>query len=57
VSQAPNNSPVTANEVLAERTHLGLNSEQWTAFMAALDAPPHTHERMKRLLQEPSVLD
>jgi len=48
---------ITANEVLAERTRIGLNTEQWTAFMAALDAPPRTHERMKRLLNEPSVLD
>jgi len=48
---------VTANEVLAERTRIGLDSDQWTAFMKALDAPPRTHERMKRLLKEPSVLD
>jgi len=48
---------VTANEVLAERSRVGLNSEQWMAFMAALDAPPRTHERMKRLLREPTVLD
>ncbi len=47
----------TANEVLAERTRIGLNSEQWAAFMAALDAPPRVHERMKRLLNEPSGLD
>jgi len=47
----------TANEVLAERNRIGLTSEQWTAFMAALDAPPRSHERMKRLLNEPSVLD
>jgi uncharacterized protein (DUF1778 family) len=48
---------VTANEVLAERTRIGLNTEQWTAFMEALDAPPRTHERMKRLLQDPSASD
>ncbi len=48
---------ITANEVLAERTRIGLNSEQWTALIAALDAPPRTYERMKRLLNEPSVLD
>src|SRR5207237_4918384 len=33
----------TANDVLAERNRIGLNSEQWTAFMAALDAPPRSH--------------
>jgi uncharacterized protein (DUF1778 family) len=47
----------TANDVLAERTRIGLDSEQWTAFMAALDAPPRTHERMKRLLKEASASD
>jgi uncharacterized protein (DUF1778 family) len=46
-----------ANEVLAERHHIGLNSEQWTSFMAALEAPPRRHERMERLLHEPSILD
>jgi uncharacterized protein (DUF1778 family) len=46
-----------ANEVLAGRTHIGLDSEQWTAFMTALDAPSRRHERMTRLLQEPSVFD
>jgi uncharacterized protein (DUF1778 family) len=48
---------LTANEVLAERTRIGLDVEQWTAFMAALDQPPRIHDRMKRLLNEPSVLD
>lgn len=48
---------VTANEVLAERSRIGLNSEQWTAFMAALDAPPRTHERMTRLLKDATLLD
>jgi uncharacterized protein (DUF1778 family) len=48
---------VAANEVLAERTRIGLDSAQWAAFMTALDAPPRTHPRMSRLLKEPSVLD
>jgi len=47
----------TASEVLAERSRLGLNAEQWTAFMAALDAPPRRHPRLERLLNEPSLLD
>ena len=46
-----------AQEVLTERTRIGLSSEQWTAFMAALDAPPARHSRMERLLREPTVLD
>jgi len=47
----------TAHEVLAERTRIGLNSQQWAAFMAALDAPPRRHPRMERLLKEPTILD
>ncbi len=47
----------SANAVLAERTRINLNAEQWEAFMAALDAPPRRHERMERLLNEPSILD
>ena len=47
----------SANTVLAERSRIGLNAEQWAAFMAALDAPPRRHPRMERLLNEPTVLD
>jgi uncharacterized protein (DUF1778 family) len=46
-----------AHDVLAERTRIGLTSEQWTAFVAALDAPPTRHPRMERLLNEPTALD
>ena len=47
----------SASAVLAERSHIGLNAEQWTAFMAALDEPPRRHPRMERLLNEPTLLD
>lgn len=47
----------TAQEVLGERTRIGLDTEQWTAFVAALDAPAQRHPRMERLLKEPTVLD
>ena len=47
----------TAQEVLGERTQIGLDTEQWTAFVAALDAPAQRHPRMERLLKEPTVLD
>jgi uncharacterized protein (DUF1778 family) len=47
----------SASTVLAERSRLGLNAEQWEAFMAALDAPPRRHPRLERLLNEPSILD
>jgi uncharacterized protein (DUF1778 family) len=46
-----------AEETLADRRHFGLDAEQWTAFMAALDAPPRRHARLERLLQEPSILE
>lgn len=47
----------SANTILAERSRIGLNAEQWTAFMAALDAPPRSHPRLERLLNEPTILD
>jgi uncharacterized protein (DUF1778 family) len=46
-----------ADETLADRQRFGLDGEQWTAFMAALDAPPRHHVRMERLLTEPSIFD
>ncbi|NJM74510.1 MAG: DUF1778 domain-containing protein [Acaryochloridaceae cyanobacterium RU_4_10] len=46
-----------ADETLADRQHFGLDAEQWAAFMDALDAPPRRHERMERLLNEPSIFD
>jgi len=46
-----------AREVLAERNRIGLDSEQWTAFVKALDAPVKRHKRMERLLKEPTILD
>jgi len=47
----------SANAVLAERSRIALNAEQWTAFMEALDASPRRHPRMERLLNEPTILD
>jgi uncharacterized protein (DUF1778 family) len=47
----------SASAVLAERSRIGLDAEQWTAFMVALDAPPRRHPRMERLLRESTVLD
>ncbi|HEY6832756.1 MAG TPA: DUF1778 domain-containing protein [Pseudolabrys sp.] len=46
-----------ADTLLADRSTFYLNTEQWKAFMEALDAPPRYHERLKRLLTEPSVFD
>jgi uncharacterized protein (DUF1778 family) len=38
-----------AEEILAERHHFGLSAEQWSAFMAALNAPPRELPRLQRL--------
>lgn len=46
-----------ADETLADRQHFGLNAEQWSAFLAALDAPPRAHGRMERLLNETSIFE
>jgi len=47
----------SASAVLAERSRIRLDADQWAAFMEALDAPPLHHPRLERLLNEPSVLD
>ena len=46
-----------ADEILADRRVIKLNDEQWEAFVAALDAPPKPRPRLKRLLNEPTILD
>lgn len=46
-----------ADETLADRQHFGLDAEQWTAFMSALDAPPRRHVRLEHLLGDPSIFE
>lgn len=46
-----------ANQALADRRHFILNDEQWEAFVQALDAPPQTLPRLKKLMTEPGILD
>src|SRR3954453_17383884 len=59
-----------AEETLADRRQFGLDADQWTAFMAALDgpprevprlraldAPPRGGPRLRRLFQERSVFE
>jgi uncharacterized protein (DUF1778 family) len=48
---------IHAEETLIERRHFGLDAEQWTAFIAALDAPPRELPRLQRLFQEPSIFE
>lgn len=47
----------SAQEALAGQHTIKLNAEQWKAFIEVLDAPPRRHERLERLLGEPSVFD
>ena len=46
-----------AEESLPDRRRFGLNAEQWTAFQAALDAPPPPAPRLAKLLRKPSVFE
>lgn len=46
-----------AAETLPDRGRFGLNAKQWSAFQAALDAPPPPARRLKKLLREPSVFE
>jgi uncharacterized protein (DUF1778 family) len=46
-----------AEERLADRRVFTLDSKNWDAFIAALDAPPLRHPRLERLFREPSVFD
>ena len=46
-----------AAETLADRREFVLNSRQFQAFIAALDAPRQPKPRLERLLKTPSVLE
>ena len=46
-----------ADETLPDRRHFSLDAQSWTAFLAALDAPPPAMPRLERLFREPSVFE
>lgn len=46
-----------AAETLPDRQYFGLDAERWTAFLAALDAPPRSLPRLARLLNEPGPFE
>jgi uncharacterized protein (DUF1778 family) len=46
-----------ADETLAERQRFTLDVEQWTAFMAALDAPSRPAPRLERLFRDTSSFE
>lgn len=48
---------IRAEQQLADRVHYSATAEQWQAFMEAFDQPPREHPRLRRLMQEPSVLE
>ena len=46
-----------AERALADVKHFELSPKQWQAFTATLDRPARKLPRLRRLLQEPSILD
>jgi uncharacterized protein (DUF1778 family) len=44
-----------AEQALSDQTRFVLDDKQWMAFMAALDRPPRSKPRLRRLLTEPHV--
>lgn len=46
-----------AEEILAEKTHFQLSSEQWDAFTALLDDPVQPNPALDRLLNTPAPWD
>lgn len=46
-----------AEEMLADRRSFELDANQWTAFMAALEAPPRELPSLRRLLQDTKPFD
>ena len=46
-----------AELVLADQKEFVLSAARWKAFVEALDRPIRRHERLKRLMSEPSLLE
>lgn len=46
-----------AEQALADQRRFILDTEQWKAFVAALDRPIEPKPRLRRLFTEPSVLE
>lgn len=46
-----------AEETLPDRRRFGLDTDRWSAFQAALDAPPRALTRLGRLLVERGPFD
>jgi uncharacterized protein (DUF1778 family) len=46
-----------AEHMLADQRRFLLDTDQWNAFVDALDRPAQVKPRLRRLLEEPSVLE
>jgi uncharacterized protein (DUF1778 family) len=46
-----------ANTELANRRHFALDDEQWADFQQALDRPVQDKPRLRKLLNEPGLLE
>ena len=46
-----------ANQTLANRCHFGLDKAQWEMFQQKLDRPVQSKPRLKKMLDQPGVLD
>ena len=46
-----------AEQVLADQRRFVLDTDQWKAFVAALDRPAQVKPRLRRLFAEPSILE
>jgi uncharacterized protein (DUF1778 family) len=46
-----------AQQVIAEQVDIVMTPSEWDAFCKALDAPPRSIPKLKKLLTEPSVFD
>ena len=46
-----------AAETLPDRYRFALDAKSWKAFEAALDAPPRPLNRLRHLLNNPSVIE
>jgi len=52
-----NSAREKAEMILADQKDFLLSPRQWASFVAALDRPVNHHERLARLMTEPSVLE
>jgi uncharacterized protein (DUF1778 family) len=46
-----------AEDTLLDRTVFGVNPKAYAAFLARLDAPPGSNERLRRTMQAPEPWD